>query len=328
MDILRNYIPMRSNEPEISTSASGRSAASSRNNNNQPQNRNERRLPTEEPAGGQGNNKPGWAEYDKAAQVDHAGCVGGEDPDECPFIHRLKWDLANSYYWTGNFIRDYFFFVMQWHPLLGILMCHPNHPWSKLDRFYMFCISLGLTFVPSCIISSKVAGDSDEPLVTTTLLDPLLSTTPSVLYPSGQDVEHGVRKGSALVLTILFVTIPDAVIGVILYQLAIAETRCAGWTCCVGIGKCFMKFVLVFAVIICSVNAGIGYLVLKDGGPLKHALQVLIMGKLYSYGTWFIIWLFLPCGLGYLSLWHSENKAAERKAAEQQGGRSNRRGLE
>jgi hypothetical protein len=252
--------------------------------------------------------KPGWAEYDKAEQVDHTGCIGGVDEQTCPFIDRLKWDLANSYYWTGNFVRDFFFFVMQWHPLLGIIMCHPNHPWKKDERLYMFFISLGLTFVPSCLISRFVAGDaisgSDAALLSTTL-------APDVISGAKQGVWHGL----ALLLTILFVTIPDAIIGVILYQLAISETRCSGSPFGLWLGKCCMKNTLIFAVVICCSNFFIGMTALSWEPPW-HALMITLNGKLWSYGTWFIIWLFLPCQLGFLSLWSSANKAARRRACE------------
>jgi len=261
--------------------------------------------------------RPGWEEYNKAEQVNATGCIGGEDPEKCTFIHKLKWDLANSYYWTGNFVRDYFFFIMQWHPLLGILMCHPNHPWTKEQRFYMFLISAGLTFIPSCAISVLICGDEHghEHEITT-----IVTTTAPIDGPPASIDEvraattHAVSKTAELLLTIVFVTIPDTIFGVILYQLAISETRCGACPCCIPFGKCLMKYTLIFAIVICGVNFGIGMLCLK-GYPPMEALEVMLNGKLWSYGTWFIIWMLLPCQLGFVSLWTYEKKEADRLAA-------------
>lgn len=248
--------------------------------------------------------RPGMADYDKSDNMAF-GCVGGvedEDPQVCPFIYRLKWDLANSYYWSGHFVKDYFFFVMQWHPLLGLFMCHPNHPWGKPERFYMLMISAGITFIPSCVIAKAVAA-SEEYLVGDTSDAEQLAA-----------VSEAGKKGSEMLLTILFVTLPDTILGVLLYQLAISETRCTYCPFCIPFGKCLMKYTLIFAVVIVAINLAIGYAVLS-GEPPVDALMVMAKGKVVSYLTWFPIWLILPCQLGYLSLWRSEKKEAMALAA-------------
>jgi len=263
--------------------------------------------------------KKGWDDYDKAEQVNATGCIGGEDedPNKCGFIRKLKQDLANSYYWTGNFVRDYFFFVMQWHPLLGILMSHPNHPWTKMDRFWMFMISVGLTFVPSCAISKMTVGDPDAVVETTTTLLPGAALSGSVdVNVAILEGEEALKQGgswlSLKALTLMFVTVPDVIIGVILYQLAIAETRCGSCPCCIPFGKCLMKNTLVFAFIICGINFGIGWSFLGGAPPIR-ALEVMAEGKVWSYLTWFIIWMLLPCQLGFISLWTYERKEEERQ---------------
>merc|ERR1719464_2229664 len=52
------------------------------------------------------------------------GCGSGVSAEE-PYYNRLRSDLANSYYWSGNMGMDYVFFCCQWHPILGILFSHP-----------------------------------------------------------------------------------------------------------------------------------------------------------------------------------------------------------
>jgi len=249
--------------------------------------------------------KYGWHDYPdgRAAMMYWGG--GGVVARDSPCYHRLQYDLANSYYWSGNFVRDYFFFVMQWHPLLSIFMCHPNHPWTKEQRLWMFLISAGLTFIPSCAISRIFEGSPDVAVLETT-------TPEFAVAVVTQDAVVAAQKGSIAVATILFVTIPDTIIGVILYQLAISETRCGACPMCIPVGKCVMKYTLWIAFVVCGVNFAIGMAVLK-GHPPVEALEVMCYGKLWSYGTWFIIWLLLPCQLGFISLWTYERKEEARK---------------
>jgi len=244
--------------------------------------------------------KLGWDYYSKEDNM-AVGCVGGveDNPEVCPFIYRLHFDLANSYHWSGNFVKDYFYFVMQWHPLLGILMCHPNHPWSKLTRFAMFMLSAGLTFIPSCVITN-IAAATESTLVGTDANDP--------------NASHATSKGTEMILTLLFVTLPDVILGVFLYQLAIAETRCASCPCCIPIGKSIMKYSLIIAAVVVAINVSIG-LAMLGGNPPVDALITLAKGKVFSYITWFPLWVVLPCQLGFVSLWNSEKKEADAAAA-------------
>merc|ERR1719247_3830122 len=75
-----------------------------------------------------------------------------------------------------------------------MFLCHPNHPWTKRERLGMTLVSLSITMVPSAFIGSTFAADDPG------------------------------RK----IFILLGVTIPDTVVGVLLYQLSIAETR---WWC-------------------------------------------------------------------------------------------------
>jgi len=234
----------------------------------------------------------GWDDYPeesggKGGQVLY-GCGDGV-PKDATYINRLKSDLANSYYWTGGFCQDYFFFVANWHPLVGIFACHPNHPWSKFERLEMFLISLAITMVPSAAIGAHFRNDGDSMF----------------------------RMRTPLIIA--FVTVPDIVFGVILYQLAIADSRCPNLCgCCLDlIKKCTIVWVAIFAL----AATGISYFILNSAKVSWAALFVpLCEGRLISFLTWFPVWLILPCQLGYLSLWCSERKAAEKAAAASEQG--------
>eukprot|EP00928_Gymnodinium_smaydae_P042588 TRINITY_DN28651_c0_g1_i1.p1 TRINITY_DN28651_c0_g1~~TRINITY_DN28651_c0_g1_i1.p1 ORF type:complete len:250 (-),score=25.75 TRINITY_DN28651_c0_g1_i1:55-804(-) len=192
-----------------------------------------------------------------------------------PFYATLQRELANSYYWCGSCFRDYVFFVCNWHPLLGIILCHPNHPWSKMERLSMTLISLAICMVPSAVIGKSYPG-------------------------------HHVLS---LPLTVLFVSIPDFVCGVILYQVSIAETRCPALAPCFQcLTHCLMCIAFSFGLLSSLICASI----LHDGSSTHWATMLgpLVYGKAISYLTWFPLWLLLPCNLGFLSLWNAEKQLA------------------
>jgi hypothetical protein len=219
----------------------------------------------------------GWDEY--PAPAGKAGRVkfGWEsaEPSDAPHIHRLRSDLANTYYWTGAPSTDYLFFVANWHPLLGMFLSHPNHPWSKRERVLMFLISLALTLVPSALLARLLH-------------------------------HGGVGQVFEVVLTLVFVTLPDTIIGVVLYQLSVADTKCPGCATCIsGLEGCLAAVTLIGGALSTIVASSILGAVGADWFDL---LEPLIMGKLYSYATWFPIFLLLPC-IGFALVWRGERKA-------------------
>lgn len=202
------------------------------------------------------------------------GCGGGVDPKECPYFHRLQFDLANSYYWSGGCCQDYVYFVQQWHPFLGMFCCHPNHPWTKFERFLMFLVSLAITMVPSAYLSSW----------------------PYSTY-----------------WTVWFITIPDCIIGIVLYQIAIAETRGCCHVCAPCLRICTYYAIITTLAIGGTCTSFCAWLMsLRSEGEIDWSavLRPLIVGKIISYITWFPIWTFLPCQLGFFSLWCYEKAKA------------------
>jgi len=225
-----------------------------------------------------------YAEPGGKAATMRYGCAGAYPP-EYESLDRLKSDLANSYYWTGSAISDYIFFVCQWHPWIGIIMSHPNHPWTKFERLMMTIISLGITIIPAAVIANTL------------------------------DSEDVVAQASAKVLTICFVTLPNTIICVLLYQLAIADTKCPNCAC---LFQACLNGISCLAVASAALGTLIAYEIMsiESGGKVNwgEMTHPLLMGQLYSQAIWFPLWLVLPCQLGFISLWRYENDLAKAEA--------------
>merc|ERR1719203_757126 len=72
--------------------------------------------------------------------------------------------------------------------------------------------------------------------------------------------------------------------------------------------NCLFLFTLVFG----AVATAIAYAIMKVEGEdpdWDQMTRPLLMGQLYSQAIWFPLWFFLPCQLGFLSLWRAERKA-------------------
>lgn len=138
-------------------------------------------------------------EYRKEDHIEF-GCFSEKKPQSTVDEGRLQRDLAGSYYWSGNWCRDYNFFIANWHPLLGMFFCHPMHPWSKLDRLSMLIFSLGMSCLPSALLAITAHHSSEEKNV----------------------------QRIAGVLVFVVVTLPIMLIEMALYWIAIGEIQCKG----------------------------------------------------------------------------------------------------
>lgn len=207
-------------------------------------------------------------------KIDHIrfGCEGGV-PEDSKYIHTLKKELANSYYWSGNPFRDYFFFVANWHPLLGLFISHPNHPWTKKARLVQLIISAEIVMVPSALIGRHFEGD-----------------------PAGE-----------FPVILMCVTVPDLLIGVILYQASISGTRCPRChRCLLWMTRAMFCYALIYgftSMVLCYLILSLGT---DEGADWETMIRSLATGMITGWVTWFPIWLLLPCQLGFLSLWRAE----------------------
>lgn len=255
--------------------------------------------------------KVGWAQYPgadpktaRSAQM-KCGCAGGqnEDPEKCDFIYRLRSDLANLYWWSGNPVFDYIYFVCQWHPVLGILLSHPNHPWSKAERFGMFVISVAYSVIPSAVIAESEIGCMDK------LKDyPVETSAEALVKTSAEALCLGAVKSGA----VLFITLPNIVLGVILYQLAIADTRCPACNrgcggALTGLKKCCFSCTLFIAM---GLSIGAYFILKSFNAPIVDLARPLVYGLVLSWATWFPLFLLLPF-IGFVHEWWMEKKAWE-----------------
>jgi len=200
--------------------------------------------PYPEPAG-----KPGQMKY---------GCES-YDVEPTEYLATLQQDLASTHYWSGNFLKDWIFFIAQLHPLLGIFTSHPYHPWTKTDRVKMFIISTSLTMIPAIMVMRLVEHT----------------------FPKELQVTLG--KFLGIVAVFVFVGIPDLIINKVLRELSLATGRyhflrsvqqtCMKLSFCIGITAC------CFA-----------YLYLKDhqDGTIRR-LKPLAIGKVQSAVSWFLV---------------------------------------
>lgn len=200
-------------------------------------------------------------------------------PHKSPYRNTLRYDLAMSYYWSGNFLFDFVFFVCQWHPILGIFLCHPNHPWSKMKRLSMYIISLELTMVPTMALTVREEDDNWEWIFS-------------------------------------FVTVPNLILGLVLYQLSIARIRCPN-TCGKFFKYCSLCCRVSMLVVGLLLSLGCFYVVAhtEKGQPWFDMIFPLLLGQLYYQFTWFPLWILMPCKLGFISLWCQERRAAQQAKA-------------
>lgn len=194
-------------------------------------------------------------------------------PEDANYINRLIKDLGTTFDWSGNFCMDYAFYVLNWHPLLGLFFCHPNHPWTKKERLGMLIISIAITIVPAALIARSV------------------------------------RKGHIEVvgtpIIIACITIPDAIASIILYQLSVIHIHCPVLEPCVRwlkyLGFCIVMLFAVIAAVLCF------FILTGSRARLLNALIPLARGKAWTYATWFPFTFFMPC-CGFLWVWCFSSK--------------------
>lgn len=238
--------------------------------------------------------------YDRATQMRVVGeCrLNGKYPDPTahkPTSGQIQRDLAQCYYWSGNFVIDYIWFVLQWHPLIGMLCSHPKHPWSKGERFCQFTLESLWTVFPTIAITSAAPDEAS-------------------------------RKEMLLV----FVTIPCSIISYFLYYLLILDiyfkditlgpklkkvNKGISWTlaksataiahaflCCCFCGAC--GFCLI-SLLVLAVRKVEGHEHQED---LPTISQNFLQSRVQCWEIWFIYMTLMPY-VGFIHGWCIEWKA-------------------
>lgn len=242
-------------------------------------------------------------EYNRADHM-HIGCTdfaAANCVDVTP--GQLRRDLATRYYWSGKFCKDYMFFVSNWHPLLGICLCHPMHPWSKPDRVATFIFSCALTMLPSSILiyTGTIIGETEL----ANGVDPVAA-----------------RIGPKLIIFV-FITLPIMVWEIILYWVAVLEMYfqsrhlgtfrnininldCVAWSL-----RCLKRCCLFEALCASAIVSALSLIVmLVSGAPISDMLRPFWTSRLQSWAFWFVLWFVLPWPLGFFQVWHDERRNA------------------
>eukprot|EP00971_Amphidinium_carterae_P149803 2969725-Amphidinium_carterae.1 len=66
--------------------------------------------------------------------------------------------LHKRAYWSGEIAHDWWFYVCNDHDFVGMLLCHPAHPYSKLERVLTFFIISAVTFVMSIALTELLSS--------------------------------------------------------------------------------------------------------------------------------------------------------------------------
>lgn len=74
---------------------------------------------------------------------------------------RSSWQLDHDLlegraYWSGEVFHDYAFYLSNSHILLGIIACHPMHPFTKLERLMVCCLVSMLVVFPAAALDVVV----------------------------------------------------------------------------------------------------------------------------------------------------------------------------
>lgn len=199
----------------------------------------------------------------------------GEDRETSPYLDDLRCQLAQSFYWTGSFPRDLLFFICNWHPFAGMLLCHPCHPWSKRDRFMTFLVSCSITMLPSALLIKSLGGVLAAPTI------------------------------------FLAITLPVMVIEVALYWLSVGDIFFKGGRLafCGDVMACLKHGCFCSSLTVSVLALLLSYLALGGEQP-GLLVYPFLMSRIQSYVTWLPVWMLLPC-IGFVHCWFMERRASE-----------------
>lgn len=194
-------------------------------------------------------------------------------------VARIQRELIRSYYWSGSCLKDYVFFVCQWHPLLGMCFSHPAHPWNKCERFLTFVLSLCLTVLPVELLLHEIEGNTE-------------------------------LEKHSFWITLTMVTFPVMIFESLLYWISIGDIFCKGKGCCCDalskVFQCFKNCCLCFSVVLALAIAASSYQLAKQYGLRgRDLIRPTLLSRTQSWILWFPINLFVPI-IGFLPVWCME----------------------
>jgi len=214
-----------------------------------------------------------------ALSTEHALEVGNS-------LKKIRSNLRSDVAWDGNFWRDYAFFVQNRHPLLGICLAHPLHPWSKRERLTMFFVVSTLTLFPTAMLhyNDDYYDDIVGAKAFLSLRLMLLVTLPVMIVEKSL---HFVAERDDLLKD------SRSVMGRAMYRCAVAVKR-----------ACFGAAVVCAALTFCACGVPIITWYAKERS-VEDLFAPYIASRLQSWLVWFPMKMLMPCS-GFLWKWRRE----------------------
>jgi hypothetical protein len=201
----------------------------------------------------------------------------------------LEAELVDSYYWSGNMLKDYIFFVRQWHPVLAICLHHKRHPYTTKMRVFVFLVTIFCPMFPAAVLEYLSERDEGQPA-------------------SWWKLE-------------LWITLPSFLLNYILYKISVMDRRCAPKIgqdlaermiqCVLRMFATLCKATCYFCVTMTMVAPLVTFLVYQAGSHecgfcgWHHMFEPWFFSMASSFVSWFPIHLFMPI-TGFLWHWNKE----------------------
>lgn len=237
--------------------------------------------------------------------------------------HKLAYDLISGRcYFTGSWCRDYWYHILNWHPLLSLFLCDRCNPYTKKERCAVFIVVTSFTMLPCVGLTMTLEAVSNNILAT------LRSGKASDKY-----LEFSALLSQKLAV-FLIITIPVMILQYLIeyaiyfreifrYNVHLYQSRDE---CCAGCKKyfctvlkwcmvCFKKCCLWSALWMSLFIWIVGYNLEKTNHGLWLAMTPLAVSRVQFWFIWFVIDLWFPF-IGFVPWWRKEKAEAEKPEPE------------
>lgn len=226
-------------------------------------------------------------------------CHGARAEHRSREVYRMQRDfLRRKRYISGTFCKDYCFYLVNYHPLLGMFFAHPQHPWSCKERVTTFIVSSALRLVPSAMVVWLIMKIDDE-----------IEDNKDVLQE--WYVDHLIVFGC--------VTMPVSMFEIFMYQLGVLDTWCRGrgrgsrgrqfCDCLANAMKALRIFCISFALAMALMVFAMSIIIIAaTEAPLGSLMKPFLLAEVQSWVVWLPLYFFMPCK-GFLHRWCKERTA-------------------
>jgi len=251
-------------------------------------------------------------------------------------------------YWTGNFWMDYIFFFMNWHPLCGLFLAHPDHPLSMRERVFILIINGLQTVAGAFVFEARMQLPEYPPNE-----PPSDNSTEALAYACSANFKSG-RKMSKKkyqrcldegatayhncvnfdglfhrcslensFLLFITVTFPVMLQMMVLKRVAMSETKIptksglkqkAAQMYYDSVQRCFFSMASVFTVVLLvgalqlALESGENLGQIQDLFRFQELAWTYMDSKVQSFLLWFPIYFLTPFKRGFLSRWSADRK--------------------